>query len=332
MSILWATNGAVGFDNIQGQVESSTTAGNFDSTYVGSAMKLLYATFVHKHLSAGVAELWVHFEVKTAAFSTSIFARPVVYVGNVAANQHLFQIGMTNNVWKLEMWNGSAWVDAGTGTASPATNSKVTIDLHVKMASSGGVAEWFLDGSRVGTAFSGNTITTASTLLDRITFRNIYTNSGADDIFFSQMIAADESTIGAKLRQHDMTAVGALSQWTGDYTDFDAYGASGLNLTKFASSATADQIELAVLSDLPAGGDFQFKAVVMNVSAKKGTTGPQKINAALRSGGTDYFSPDLALDVGYVQRGHVWALDPNTGSNWTRAAIDALEAGVRSRA
>ena len=90
--------------------------------------------------------------------------------------------------------------------------------------------------------------------------------------------------------------------------------------------------DLYTLGDLP-GDVISVKCVQASARAwKDGGATPQNIELLARSGGTTYGSGDKPLpsEVGANIR-HLWETDPDTASPWAIAAVDALEAGIRSK-
>ena len=206
-----------------------------------------------------------------------------------------------------------------TKLSNASTNSLYTMDVHVKLHGSTGVFEWFVNGSKVGSGTTGDTIHDTAVDMDQIMFANNVSNITGYS-FYSQMCAMDESTIGAKVVQHKLDGAGVTQEFVGDYTDLDVNGSSVFNGATIASSDTADEIELGTVDALPAHS-LMVHSVAVNAQGKVGSTGPQNANVLLRSGGANYFSSDQSVGVGFSTIAGIWPLDPDGDIPWEDAAV-----------
>jgi hypothetical protein len=99
----------------------------------------------------------------------------------------------------------------------------------------------------------------------------------------------------------------------------------------FLASTAAGEASTFSLSALPSGSEG-VKAVAVAARASRDLSVPQSLELALRTGGADHFSSPVALETAYAPARAVWESNPGTASQWSRADVDALEAGVRSAA
>jgi hypothetical protein len=97
----------------------------------------------------------------------------------------------------------------------------------------------------------------------------------------------------------------------------------------YVDSATADDRDTYALtaSGIPPGSTIN--SVTVYVYVKRLGSQQKKFWIMIRSGTTDSLSNSKNAKNKYDSFDHVWTTDPNTGSAWTLAAVDALEAGVK---
>ena len=71
--------------------------------------------------------------------------------------------------------------------------------------------------------------------------------------------------------------------------------------------------------------------VGVGVRALCGSTGPQNLQLALRTGGANYLSgTDFALSTGFQASAYTWTTDPATSASWTAANAQAVEGGMEA--
>ncbi len=101
----------------------------------------------------------------------------------------------------------------------------------------------------------------------------------------------------------------------------------GLNQEQDASpdsSPTALQIqEYQLQNTLPAAGSFSILTVVQHTRATVGSSGPQHIDFAVRTGGSDFFSPDQLPSTAWGVMTYNWDTNPNTTAAWQGSDLPA---------
>lgn len=95
-----------------------------------------------------------------------------------------------------------------------------------------------------------------------------------------------------------------------------------MNLATPDVSAVAGQLDQYTTSAIPAGS-FSVRSVVVSGTSAKGTTGPANQQWNVRTGGVDYFSPNVALSPlnTPVPTQYAWDLNPNTGVSWQTSQV-----------
>lgn len=97
-------------------------------------------------------------------------------------------------------------------------------------------------------------------------------------------------------------------------------------------SSNATRRDLYNLSDLPGAGPVQVSEVRVYARWRRQGGYPYAIEfwIGIKTGGTEYWSPPFGDQSStYVTRSYAWALNPNTSNKWTRAELDALQAGIQ---
>jgi hypothetical protein len=269
---------------------------------------------------AATADLWLHFEMVqgNSAFAAGTW---LTLYDTGGTGRIRVRSGGDNTTLYMDYWNGTAWTEVDNFAIS--MNDLQTFDIHVVSNTATGSAKLYVAGTlRIE---SGTLDLSAFTGITKARFTGRTTNAVSAGP--SQVIMADESTIGWRLKTVPATGAGASTAWTGGYTEIDEITYSDAD---FINSATADQVELFTHSTTVPDG-YTVRGVAVTARAKRGTTGPQNMRLMLRSGGTTYDNgADLALDEGYGAFCAVWETDPATSADFTASAIASLQFGVKS--
>jgi hypothetical protein len=143
---------------------------------------------------------------------------------------------------------------------------------------------------------------------------------------FSQMVIADEPTIGGRLFTRHPNGAGGTSNWTGGFGDVDEIVRSDVD---FCNSSTNGQIEFFTQTG-PAVDGYTVRAVGVYARAKRGASGPSNLQLGLKVGATEDFSANNALGIGYAAVGNIWEQNPATAASWLSAAIDTIQPGMKA--
>lgn len=221
----------------------------------------------------------------------------------------------------------TAWTDVLPNFPSESSTARFWTFHFKKVASNQALMELFVDGELVSSAtvthtwFNGKDIKT-------VEFQG--GNGSTYSEYFSEFVIADEDPRGWRIATLAPNADGSTVAWGGSYVDIDEIGEPDDN--DYITSATAGQTELFGLSNLSAAGqNMAVKALVLTGRMRKGDTGPQNVQAVVRTGGVDYTGASVAALTGsFSVRRTVWAQNPNTSADWTVAQVQNLEAGFKS--
>ncbi len=307
----------------------STSAGLYDSDYCSGAITLSGTTMYARAVlsSAAQTEVWVHFQeyFSTTNASTNV---PLVtlYNGSDVGVLRVYQVSSTSR--KLQYWNGSAWTDIGSAYTQ-TSGSRVSFDIYCKIDASAGEFSLYVD-SVLKASTTGNTVGYVGSEVTYVEMAPTHSTNSANQ-GFSQFIAASVDTRLMKLATIRPNASGATSSWAGTYQDVDDVGY--YDDSNYISSGSANQVSTYGLSDLSTAAQaLSPQAVIVTGRARKGTTGPQNVQLALHTGGSDYTAsnePSLGSSFGNLTP-RIWGTNPNTSAAWTVSDVQNLEAGVKS--
>ena len=309
-------------------VSESTADGKFNSTFARCAILLStgsssgpdHITADTMSWSAQTGDFYFHFE--EADGSGGVLSHTVIeWFSGSTANFRIRQTypsgSSAGRSWTLQYLNASAvWTDVGS--ALPIGSGRADYDLFVNITT--GVAKLYVRGSVSAATATGLSLGHMS----GITKARLHSDTGGR--YFSQIVADTTPTIGYRLASVHPNGAGSDSAWTGTYLNIDE---TSLDDADFVNSATANQVSTYTLSSVTLTG-YSVQDVTVSFRSKCGGSGPQNIEAVLRSAGTNYFSSNLAQDVGYAPYQNTWSTDPATSADWVLASISSLQAGVKS--
>jgi hypothetical protein len=189
------------------------------------------------------------------------------------------------------------------------------MDLYLDTNTATGTATLFMGGTQVKTA--------AADFSSVAAIDEVRSNFG---YHISMMVIADEPTNGWRLLTRYPNGAGAATAWTGGFGDVDETINDDAD---FCNSSTNGQVEQFTQTG-PAMTGYTVRAVGVYARAKRGASGPANLQIGLRVSGTDYFSSNKALTVGYGAYGEIWETNPATGVAWVNTAIDAIQPSIQA--
>ena len=227
------------------------------------------------------------------------------------------------SIYKID--NTGAYTLLATQTADPTNlicgTDTTTFDLYVNYSASGTVT-LYCNGVQAVT-YSGNVTTNSTTTLNQVRFAGFGS--------WSEMIVSTTPTPAMHLLSLIPAASGNADTFTtGNVSNIND---NSLDTTTVDASGTAGQIQEYTV--LPPGWDWgnfsssansNVLAVVTHASALVNSTGPQHLQAMVRTGGADYTSSNLSPNqYSWTHISNIWATNPNTSANWTLG--DLMNAG-----
>jgi hypothetical protein len=311
--------------------------GNVDTVYTSNG----YAASrdnnrVYLTSPSGLTTLWLHYAVKTATSNvaeqgtTPINGIPSVSFYHNGVIQYRMGRGnasATNWYFQKTLDNGLTWTQVGTFGVIPAA-TLMNIDLKIVISATVGAVELYKDGILVY-SFAGDTSCTSNLVSQIELGSGIELYSSLNNVY-SQMILANENTIGWKLQTLKVQSDNTPGTFLGDFS-------------RVNSSTYKPYNDLSVSSNIPnASISFVVTDTVSNslvvdsvwVAAKKravGQTTVTKSSFLLKIGGVEYTD---ALPQGSVIGEETtvkssWKSNPSNGSGWTYSDVDALQIGCK---
>ena len=192
-------------------------------------------------------------------------------------------------------------------------------DLFINYAVSGEVA-LYCSGVKVAD-FTGNVTTDSATQLDQFRLSTPTNISGSEESF-SEIIAATTNTVSMRL-------VTLAPQANGNTDTWDVGGVSNVNETilndsTVNASGTASQIQLYTVPALPTT-NLQIYDLAFSARAQVDTTGPQHMQAVVRTASTNFTSSNISPTQSIFSDTWIdFPTNPNTGVPWTPTDLGAV--------
>lgn len=264
--------------------------------------------------------LWTHFRRQTGDRYWDNRPGPTWYDNQGAMKVKEVRSGQFGG--KIQIWNGTAFVDASTPYDTPYGDTRVW-DFRIKIGAQG-LVEVFKDGILLS-RWEGDT----SAIVNIGEFRM---NAIANFTRFHQLILADYSTINHTIRRRNPNGNGAETGWVGDYTqiDDDPQSVIGGDVIYTSQSNTKATFTGQTMAATTAG--HVIKAVAVAEFSKNDGTGqfPQNVRPVLSVNGTVYEGP-VNAPIGAGWKGGVafWENNPATGAAWASISdVNATQFGV----
>lgn len=319
MSILFVASEVDSFE-FAGTWGQTTDANYFDNVYVRTAFAPKNG---HVALSpvfpAAADETWLHFEQRYTYVGGALQDRSMSLLS--AAGAEILRVRDDAGKSRVEYYNGTSWVLVGTWNHA---DRRDVFDIRYRNTADGVISLY--QNNYLLFEATGD----FSALLDVVRLR-VYSTSGNDTWWLSQIIVADEPTLGFHASYRQPTAAGTHTAWTGTWDEVDAILP---NPALFIASDTVDQRENFLKSIFNVPNGFSVKAVAVTALGRRGATGPQNANLSIRFGSTDYDSSAKPLALGLSPVQAFWHTNPATTLPWVNsdAGSATLEFGVKAAA
>jgi len=282
-------------------------------------------------LAANLGEFYYQFAYRFGSASPTA-TRPILkwckganVLGGIKLN-HIYR--------RLELWTGNFATKVADGSRVLDPNTWYVVEVYVKIADAGGVITLRVDMLE-DAAFSGDTRPAADADVDNL----VHGSLDGTESYFDDLIVHDTTgpvnnswPNGGKVVLLLPSADGANLQWTpapgpGHYAAVDETPPSG---TDYLRSTTPDMVDELSLGDLPPEA-LSVKAVLLHAWALKGSiVSPTRLQLGMKLGGSDYYSPDLALGTSQGLIKYLWNEHPGGGA-FSVADVNGAQLLLKSR-
>lgn len=319
----FAANDIAAFSIVSGSPVEVTS--NIDTTYCARGIQpnggvLKSAQFITPTTGAAtsVTNVWVHFD-----FYTGFFGGVQMEFLDSAGTSVLRIYGPSNGVYRLDYWSGTAWV-TGAATYNAGTGVRIACDVHIVCGATGSFT-MYSNGTQV------LQLTSLSAAVDNIAF--IQPNGGSGQQTYSQFLASDTNTIGAKVASLKTLALGADTAWSPN-TAANIDKTSFNDATFISDSTLGDKVTYtAADATMPAG--MFVSSLWFATRARLNAASPANITPLLRISGTDYAGAYNLGGLNSTTFGPAVAAfttDPSTSAAWTLTNANLAELGFKTAA
>lgn len=307
---------------------NNSLAGSFDAAWCDSSIECgdnIQGPVIGVPSSNAGTDIWFHFDVYANGGGIVGSAADGIWWAlhfSAGTGSWYVRANLTNgNIEYAESINSN--FSGQTALAQNPTHfylSRVTMDIRVRINSGGNdIVDIYHNGSLFGTLSRA----TRASRVNSLDLRNFDTESS---VFYSQLILADESTLGMKHARMQPDSAGAHTAFDGDFnsvlTPFDGQAISGNTI----GDRESWNLEAYPGPASPAG----IRSVLQTSYASLGGSAvPGGYEHFLRVGGTDYDGAKITPTPG-EQGITEWTTNPDTGLSWDTADLAALIAGVEA--
>ena len=218
---------------------------------------------------------------------------------------------------KITKWTSAGYATFDSSYYYPRDNSRLTIRMHIFQDGADGRIKLY-----VGDTLYGDVTLTGETLrpFDHLFFAGP-SNYASDTYGISEIIVADESLIGCRLRTAYVTGNGSETAWDGSYTDVDDIVHESTAITTTTDDAVSTFVHNKSITQ-------NIRGVAVTAKASVGDNAG--IDAVLRIGGVNYTkTPNGLLKKVPQTLSAVWTTNPATDSPFTGSDVSGLQFGVK---
>lgn len=309
-------------------VNSSTTTTFRNPTFSRIAMltRSNTQTFLSQTFTP-LSEFWFHTRMHVAAESvtTGLMMEWRSAANSDTPNVRIEKAGVNSSTYRIQVSpDGTSWTTIGANFTI-ANNTLHTLDVRVKFHASAGAVEVYVNGTQV-VNFSGS-VTSVNNVVDQVFFT---CPSPSHDRYYSEVVVADESTVGWDVFTIVPNASGSNSAWLGAFTDIDE---AALDMNDFIQG-NLNQTVTYNFNDF-AGTFLRRPSALLAISVvglNATGNGVSNVQAAVRVDGTDYFSSNLGMTPtsGLIVTKALFPTNPLTGGDWWGGYLNTAEIGVRT--
>ena len=303
----------------------NTSGTSYRSTYARGALQITGATSSANYVKAAFTASSQFSVTARVLGSSTLSAQPFLHLltgGSARLRLKLTGAGPSTVILE-SVTSGGAATTLATSTLTVSNNTLYRLDLIVDYQVAGRV-RLYVDQT-LYIDYSGDVTASSATSLDGLLLATMHTGLPT---YWSEVIVSTQDSRSLSLVTLAPNAAGTTTGWTsGAYTDIDEQTAADSDVI---TSATANQVFQANLSNLPTTSGVTVTAVKMLAYAARGASGPSKLSVGVRTNSTDSQPTSVTLDTGYGTAATYYQTNPVTSSAWTTTEADALQISLRS--
>lgn len=323
--MILAFGGEMGFFTpADSETIEASTANTYNTTFARGNTKVIEGpTYAETpDIGSSLVNAWMHFELAALGGSNGVVKDIFEWFDNAGTGRikirHEAQTGDTTFWYNI----GAGYVQLGSTinvqfvTSSGVTTVLQTCDINVFCNSAGGYIRFYVAGTE---RFNESFNSTAIAQLNKARFYpHQDVSAGRPTEYVSQVVIADESTIGMAVMTLYASGDGPDTAWTNTWAEIDELVYSDADGINTVNNNDVENFAGTLVSRIDI---YSIRAVCVTARARRSATGPQNIQLNLNVGGTNYFSATKALDVAFKAFVNVWETNPATGVAWQPSDI-----------
>lgn len=308
----------------------TSNTSKYDPTLSRCSMNILNTAEWLRPFNQTVSEVWIHFVAYYDNDTYDTFNHVMLYDTTTSSQvAGLKRRAGFNNQIHFRLWiNGIG--DLSNTDFSLAEQTLYEFDIHYLPDATNGKLVVYVDKQKK-VEYLGNTLPTSGSTTGSSDALYLGYDS-SEGAHISQVIVADESTLGKKLATIYPESDGTYNEFTsGGALDIDELT---LDTSDFISTDQVNKRYTANYTNIDnAYVGYDVDAVQVTTHARlPASSAINDLQHMVRNGGSDYTTANLNITKdGSVQRlESLFQTNPVTGNNWTKADVDASEFGVKT--
>ncbi len=272
-------------------------------------------------------------------FRIPIKVASIVSVANAirwyAGNNQLGSVRNNITTGLLEIYTGAGTLVA-TGSIPLSPNIWYSIEIHVKIADSGGTIAVKIDGVP-DVSFTGDTQPGSDATID-----NLWCSAGNGNMYVDDVAINDTSNTDG-LNDNSWCGDGHVVLLTpngaGDVTELTPSTGSNYQCvddippnddTDYVSGTSGPLRDLYALSTYSLASNESVLRVVPVLRAREEAAAGDNVRTVVKTVSTEYESASMPVTTTYRRyEGTNYKTNPNTSAAWTQGQLDALQAGPK---
>lgn len=321
MSILLVGGEDIDFESSHGwgssDTHENTTAGTFRSDYARCSLAVAYgsnATFTVPSGTYSRTTLGVCFQLHNNTFNVSAGGYVVDSLDMYGPTGTIrIAVYFNDKIYVATMGAGGPVNLPGNPPQPPAGLTRV--DFNVVYSSTGSIELRYND-VLVWSYYGDITRDGETALGGKMAFGSWWVPPGGATYSYSEIVIIDGDSRSIKgVKTRVPTSNGNTHNWdTGTAADAASLNQATAQASPQLSSASGQINEYTTSPAVPMG--VSILGVVVKAQALNGTSGPSNLNLVIRTGGIDYYSPDIPLGPSFSTVSYIWYNNPGTSSPW----------------